>query len=104
MSIIAVIRAGRDAARGRALDLAWSDISTAINGSGLDVRRFGSSANGAARQHSDLDLMVMGCPDEEGRSFIEKIVADASRLHQVPVDLLYADHFSSRYLAAILFG
>ena len=102
MSVMTQIRAERDATRARCLDQAWSAICARLSGSGARLQRFGSSARGTARRHSDLDIMVLGEVPAQLRTEIERAVADASRDLDVVVDLLYSVDFTPRDLEALL--
>jgi predicted nucleotidyltransferase len=65
---------------------------------GVEARLVGSLARGDFMLHSDVDILVVRCP-EKLRYRIEGLVED--RLERLPFDVLYLDEVSPRWRAAL---
>ena len=76
-------RARTEKARSRALR-----ALQALERLGVDARLVGSLARGEHRLHSDVDILILRCPDEL-RYRIESIVED--ELGGLPFDVVYLD-------------
>jgi predicted nucleotidyltransferase len=66
---------------------------------GVEARVIGSLARGDFLLHSDIDLLILRCPDEL-RYRIEGLVEDS--LEGMPFDVVYLDEVAPDSRAAIL--
>lgn len=96
------VRAARKAKRSEALDAAWSLLQRELAGSGIEMKRFGSSSRQSAMAHSDLDVMVLGEPDIATRSLVDRVAARIAQKFEIPYDLHFARDYSPEDLKEIL--
>ncbi|MCL7421778.1 MAG: nucleotidyltransferase domain-containing protein [Methylobacter sp.] len=77
----------------RALSLA-NQAMAMMREKGIDVRLFGSILTNDFKSHSDVDFLIISCPDEWRytiESYIESIMLD------IPFDVAYLDELPPEY-------
>ena len=90
----------RDAAERRALALAAARrVATDQTRLGIDVRLVGSLARSTFAGHSDIDLLVVGCPTA-WRYRLESVVEDV--VGGLPFDVIYLDEVPEHRREALL--
>jgi predicted nucleotidyltransferase len=65
---------------------------------GIDIVVIGSLARGEFKSHSDVDFLVRGALDTQGRAQVERAVAAAMRGSGIPYDLIYAADLTAERL------
>jgi predicted nucleotidyltransferase len=73
----------------------------ARNAPGLEIRAFGSRVNGSAKEHSDLDLAVIGTPSKDRKILRDLRAAFEDSDLPFRVDIVDWDRISDRFRAVI---
>ena len=69
-----------------------------LRSDGFDVVVIGSLARREFKSHSDVDFLVRGNLDSQGRAKVERAVAAAMRGSGISYDLIYADDLTPERL------
>ena len=69
-----------------------------LRSDGFDVAVIGSLARREFKPHSDVDLLVRGNLDTQGRATVERAVAAAMRGSGISYDLIYANDLTPERL------
>ncbi|UWQ74423.1 nucleotidyltransferase domain-containing protein [Leisingera sp. M658] len=81
---------------------AWQTIHAQLAGKGIEHELFGSLAKGDFREHSDIDLMILGKLTWEERAMVRRIAEDTASNAQVALDLFFAEDFNEKKILALL--
>lgn len=90
MNRLAEIHRERAERRRRVAEDAARQVLEGAEAQGLEITLIGSLANGRFALHSDVDFFVHGETDTSRRVTVERIVADAFRVTNIPYDIVYA--------------
>ena len=81
---------------------AWKRIHSALTLAGIDHRLFGSLKKGDFREHSDIDLMILGKLSPDCRQKARKIAEEAAAEAKIGLDLIFEQDLSESTVEAIL--
>lgn len=81
---------------------AWKRIHSALTRTGIDHRLFGSLEKGDFREHSDIDLMILGNLSPDCRQKARKIAEEAAAEAEIGLDLFFEQDLSESTVEAIL--
>lgn len=102
MNRMDALRQKRRDARHEQASAAAAHILRAARRRGINVTVVGSLVRDDFRAHSDVDLLIRGRIDHEGRLFIERLVADSMRASGIPYDLIFEEDLTEDRLQEFL--
>ncbi|ETX13349.1 hypothetical protein OCH239_10930 [Roseivivax halodurans JCM 10272] len=102
MTRFEVIQKQRREAHEAAARATWAELRAALGALGIEYRLFGSLKNGDFMEHSDIDLMIMGDPDQDTVRQIRQAIAAAGRSRDIDIDLHFARDMTSDFQEALL--
>ncbi|UWR45833.1 nucleotidyltransferase domain-containing protein [Phaeobacter inhibens] len=86
----------------KAAKAAWQTIHSDLARKGIAHELFGSLAKGDFREHSDIDLLILGKLSCGERAMVRRFAEDTASNARVKLDLHFAEDLTERTLSALL--
>ncbi|MCF6433811.1 nucleotidyltransferase domain-containing protein [Leisingera sp. MMG026] len=86
----------------KAAKAAWQTVHSELARKGIAHELFGSLAKGDFREHSDIDLMILGKLSCGERAMVRRFAEDTASNARVKLDLHFAEDLTERTLSALL--